>query len=64
MSQIKQKLKLKKSLENIYNDKSLFLSGYHSVLPKEIDVLENLEYLDVGNIGLGKIPKEIGNLKN
>jgi Leucine-rich repeat (LRR) protein len=61
----KLKLKLKYSIYNLYNKKSLDLSNNGlSEIPKEIGQLQNLQRLYLGYNKLSEIPKEIRQLQN
>ena len=61
--QLKQKLKIKESIYDLYNLKELNLSSKKlTELPKEIGLLDKLEILYVQNNQLTKIPKEISRL--
>ena len=61
---LKNKLRLKQTIYELYNLKELHLSSQHEQIPKQIGVLINLKRLYLTNNRLTQLPKELGNLKN
>ena len=65
IEQLKQKLKLKESVEEIYNLKELDLANNKiTEIPKEIGMLINLEELELSYNKITKIPDTMGKLIN
>ena len=62
---LKEKLKRKENIYDLYNLQNLYLYNNRlTKIPKEIGNLTNLQILSLDNNQLTEIPKEISNLKN